>query len=338
MLAACSSRHVDALAIAPEPERPVVPDRPAPRQGNPEIPLPKPASGVLPAGAADAVLRPGSPPIVRLLEGGAEPRTDLSYAFVKGAAQKMAMGMDMAVGIKTKAGSAPQMPMPRMTMTFDTVPADKNASGEFRIDSRLVGVSVDPNGAQQEQMARALRPAIEAMKGLGMAYWVTPKGHVHDVKLDIPASVPAAAQQIMSGMSQSFESMVTPLPQEPVGVGGRWQVVSRLNSGGADILQSAIYTLRSAERARAGLDVTIVQLAASDTIRTAQMPAGMSAKVKSWSSGGSGNTQVDLKSAAPEGGTMTLKTAMEITVQGAGAGAADESAVETTTTVQVTRP
>jgi hypothetical protein len=161
---------------------------------------------------------------------------------------------------------------------------------------------------------------------------------VHDAKLDIPSSVPAAAQQIMSGMSQSVESMVTPLPQEAVGVGARWQVVSRLATGGADILQSAIYTLKSRSGNRATLDISLVQLAASDTIHTPQMPAGMNAKIKGFSSSGTGTTQMDLKSIAPENGTMTLKTAMDIGVQGAGASSADDSSVETTTTVTLGRP
>jgi len=293
---------------------------------------------VLPPGAADKVLAIGSPPIVKVLENGAEPRSDLSYALTKGTSQKMAMAMDMAVGVKSKGQTMPQTAMPRMTMTFDATTADKSPAGDFKIDSRLTATSVDPSGGQQEQMAKALRPQLDAMKGLGMVYWVTPKGHVHDVKLDVPPSVPAAAQQIMNGMSQSFESMVTPLPPEPVGVGARWQVVSRLNTGGADILQSAIYTLKARTAVRVTLDVAILQLAANDTIHTAQMPAGMSAKVRAFNSSGTGTTQVDLKSVAPEGGTMSLKTGMDISVQGAGAGAGEESTVDTTTTVSITRP
>jgi hypothetical protein len=336
------------VSITPEPERPLVvldprderTPRPAPvhatQGGNPEVPLPHPTSGVLGAGEADKVLTAGAQPIVKLLDPGADPRADLSYALTKGSAQKMVMAMDMAVGVKAKGQTMPQTPMPRMTMTFDNTAADKNPAGEFKIDSRLTSATVDPNGGQQEQMARALRPQIEAMKGLGMVYWVNPKGHVRDVKLEVPAGVPPSAQQIMNGMSQSFESMVTPLPAEPVGVGARWQVVNRISNGGADILQSAIYTLKSRTGAKAVLDVALVQLAASDTIHTAQMPAGMSAKIKTFSSSGSGSTQVDTKSVAPEGGTIALKTSMEITVQGGGSG--EESTVDTATTVTITRP
>ncbi len=352
-LTACTTRDV---SIAAEPEWPPMSEvtteamsevrtevrtearREAPQLGGggAEVSIPRPSGGVLPAGAADRVLAVGAPPIVKLLEAGAEPRSDLSYALHRGGSQALALAMDMAVTVKSNGQSMPSMPMPRMTMTFAALTADKSASGELKIDARLTGTSVEPAGGQQEQMARALRPQLDAMKGLGMLYWVTPKGRVHDLALDMPASVPPAAQQLMSVVSQSFESMVTPLPQEAVGIGARWQVVSRLASGGADILQSAVYTLRSRSGARAGLDVAVVQVAAGDTIHTPQMPAGMSAKLKSFRSAGSGGTQVDLQSVAPESGNLSLKRAVEITVQGSGAD--DESLVETTTAVTISRP
>jgi hypothetical protein len=345
LVVACSSREV---VIAPEPPRPVEPTEtkapapaPLPAPAGPTSPdqgLPPATNGVLPPGAADKILPVGGQPIVKLLEPGAEPRSDLSYALTKGSSQKLAMTMDMSMGVKVKGQSAPTMPMPRMTMTFDNGATDKNPAGEHRIESRLTGVSVDPAGGQQEQMANALRPQLEAMKGLGMLYWVNPKGRVHDVKMDLPAAMPPAAQQLLGGMSQSFESMVTPLPAEAVGVGARWQVVSRASSGGADLLQAAIYTLKSRAGSRATLEVNMMQLAANDTIHGPGMPANMSAKVKAFSSAGTGTTQVDLKSVAPESGTMTLKASMSLTVQGAGPGAGDETSVDTTTTVQVARP
>lgn len=345
--AACGRRDLPITA-EPRPlvaETAVTPERaptPAPaRQGGPATPeqgLPRATNGILPPGAADKVLPVGGQPVVKLIEPGAEPRADLSYALVKGATQKMVMAMDMTMAMKAQGQALPTTTIPRMSMGMDATAAEKNGAGEFRVDSHLTTVSVDPSGAQQEQMARALRPQLESMKGLSMVYWVNPKGHVHDVKLGMPAGMPPAAQQLLNGMSQSFESMVTPLPAEPVGLGARWQVISRTATGGADLLQSAIYTLKSRDGGRATLEVKLIQLAASDTIHSPQMPAGMSAKVKSFSSGGSGTTQVDLKSVAPEGGAMTLKTTMDIGVQGAGPGTTDDSTVETTTAVTITRP
>lgn len=332
---------LSSLAEKSVDERAPAPVRPVNQQGGPASPeqgLPRATNGILPPGAADKVLPVGGKPVVKLIEPGAEPRADLSYALVKGTTHKMVMAMDMTMAMKAAGQAVPATTIPRMSMGMDATPTEKNGAGEFKIDSHLISVSVDANGGQQEQMARALRPQLESMKGLSMVYWVNPKGHVHDVKLGMPPGMPPAAQQLLGGMSQSFESMVTPLPTEPVGVGAKWQVISRTATGGADLLQSALYTLKSRDGSRATLEVKLIQLAAADTIHSPQMPAGMAAKVKSFSSGGTGTSQVDLKSVAPEGGTMTLKTIMDIGVQGAGPGTSDDSTVETTTTVQITRP
>lgn len=340
-LVACERREVPITAEPPravtkaEMVAPAPAPAPAEQQGQG---LPPATNGVLPRGAADKVLPVGGKPIVRLLEPGAEPRSDLSYALVKGSNHKMLMAMDMSMGMKVQGQTLPATALPRMSMGLDAAAVDKSGAGEFKIDSHLKTVSVDANGGQQEQMAKALRPQLELMKGLSMVYWVNPKGHVHDVKIGMPPGMPPAAQQLLNGMSQSFESMVTPLPAEPVGVGAKWQVLSRTSTGGADLLQTATYTLKARKGQTATLEVKLTQLAASDTIQTPQMPAGMVARVKGFSSGGSGTTQVDLKSVAPESGTMSLKTVMDISVQGATPGSTEESTIDTTTSVTISRP
>lgn len=337
-IAACGRRDVPITA-EPGSLVPVLTAEPAPGgPASPEQILPRSTNGVLPPGAADKIMPIGAQPVVKLLEPGAAPRSDLSYALVKGTSNKMRMSLDMTMSVKAGGQSAPQMPIPRMTMTFDTTHADKNPAGEFKVDAVLSSVGIEPNGGQQEQMANALRPQLEAMKGLAMSYWVSPKGQARDVKLTMPPNIPPAAKQLLNGMSQSFESMVTPLPAEAVGVGARWSVVSRTANGGADLLQAAVYTLKARTGNRATLDVGIVQLAANDTIHGPQMPANMSAKVKAFHSSGAGSSQIDLKSISPEAGTMTLKTGMDLAVQGAGPDSGGTSTVETTTTVQIARP
>jgi predicted small lipoprotein YifL len=301
-----------------------------------EIALPKAKDGVLAPGAADKVLPVGAQPIIRLIDAGAEPRSDLSYALNKGGTQKLQMSMDMVMSMRMGAKSLPPTTIPTMSMQLDMAITDKSPSGEWKVDSKLTRVTVSAKGAQQEQMAAAMRPQVEGMKGLGMGYWINGKGHVRDVKLDIPKNFPAAAQQMLQGMNQSFESMVAPLPNEPVGVGARWQVISRMASAGADLLQSATYTLKARDGGKATLEVKLVQLAASDSINAPGMPPGVTTQVKSFSSGGSGTSLLDTKNVAPDTGSMALKTAMDIAVKGSNEG--DESSIETQTKVLISKP
>jgi hypothetical protein len=312
-------------------------DRSATKSGvNAPIALPKSPNGVLAAGAADKILASGAPALVRLLDPGAEPRADLSYAIAKGPAPKLGMDMDMAVSVKA-GGHVNEAKLPKMGMTLDGSTNETNAAGEWKILASLVGITIDGKGAQAEQMAAAMRPQIESMKGLGINYWLNPKGRVRDVKIELPKGFPPAAEALVQGLNQSFESMVAPLPIEAVGLGAKWQVVSRMAASGADLLQSATYTLKARDGARATLDVVTTQVSASDTIKALGAPGGALTRVKSYSSGGTGTTKIDTTSVVPEGGTTTMKTGMTVVVsQGGEPG--EESAIETRTSVTLSRP
>ena len=335
-----ASAEASAKVAAPEKSSAAAlpaPDRTSKNSGgNPPIAFPKSSHGVLAAGVADKLLASGAPAIVRLLEPGAEPRADLGYAIAKGPAPKLGMAMDMAVSVKA-GGQVNNAALPRMGMTLDGSTGETNAAGEWKILASLVDISIEGKGPQAEQMAAAMRPQIAAMKGLGINYWLNPKGRVRDVKIELPKGFPPAAQALVEGLNQSFESMVAPLPAEPVGLGAKWQVISRMAASGADLLQSATYTLKARDGVKATLDVVTTQISASDTIKALGSPSGAVTRVKSFSSGGTGTTKVDTTSVVPESGTTTMKTGMTVVVEQAGE-PGEQSAVETRTSVTLSRP
>jgi len=326
-----------------DPPKPIAVEKAAPAKSPANaaaiapIALPKAVSGVLAKGVADKILVSGGAAIVRLLEPGAEPRADLSYVIAKGPAPKLGMTMDMSMNMSSGAQKNAAK-LPRMGMTLDGAAAEKNDAGEWKILAHLVGITVDgKDGGQAEQIAAAMRKQVEAMKGLGISYWLNPKGRVRDAKVELPKGFPASAQALVEGLNQSFESMVAPLPAEPVGLGAKWQVVSRMSASGVDLLQSATYTLTARDGEHATLDVAMTQLAASDTIKSPGNPGGAVAHVKSFISGGTGTTRINTSSVVPEGGVTTMKTSVKISVS-QGAETSGESAVETLTRVELSRP
>ncbi len=110
-----------------------------------------------------------------------------------------------------------------------------------------------------------------------------------------------------------------------------------MSASGADLIQSALYTLTAREGAQATLEVTMTQLSASDTLKALGSPAGTVTRVKSFSSGGTGTTRIDTASVVPVSGTTAMKTAMTVEIA-PGNGPGEESAVETRTNVQLSRP
>jgi hypothetical protein len=294
-------------------------------------------NGILAPGEADKILAVGARPTVKLMSPGAEPRAPLSYELEQGSKHRLGMGMDMLMSIRMGEQAIPATSIPRIVMGLDMLIAEKSAQGDWKVDANLDRASLEPKGDQQKAIAQQMLPSIDGMKGMRMSYWVTPKGHVRDVQLKLPEGFPAQAQQMLQGMNQSFESMMAPLPVDAVGIGATWEVVTRVASSGADLLQFATYTLKKKTGSKALLEVTVKQLAAKATITAPGLPAGTLARLVAFKSEGSGTNEIDTKSVAPENGKMVVNSGMTLEVSGAG-GPVQETTMDTALTVTFTKP
>ncbi|UQA57385.1 hypothetical protein [Polyangium aurulentum] len=310
--------------------------------GGKAAPLPDAPNGILPKGAADKIIKLGGKPVVRLIEAGAEPRATVSYALKKGPTKPFSMGMDMQMGMKAGGMNLPATSLPRMIMLFDLAAGDRTAAGDWLVDGKLQRVDVEAKGPAQEKIAGALRPSLDSMKGLAMTYYVDEKGRVHDVKTKLPPTMPEQAAQLMAGMNQSIESMMAPLPEEPVGTGAKWEVIGRISANGADLLQVSTFTLKDRKDTLLTLDVGVKQLAAKDEVNAPGMPPGTTARIKSFQSGGTGSSSLDTTDVAPKSGTMNMKSAMSLEVKMPGGGGApaqaQDTAIETIVGITFARP
>ncbi len=284
-------------------------------------------------------MKSGGRPIVRVLEAGAKPRAAASFALVKGAAKPLQMSMDLEMSMEAGGMKLPPTTMPRMILMFDFSAGDR-AGGDWPIDGKLRTISVDPKGAAQDQIAAALRPQLGSLEGIGMNYFLDEKGRVRDVKVTLPPSIPPAAGQMMSGMTQSIESMTAPLPNEAIGVGAKWEVLSRLAANGADLLQVSTFTLEKREGDVISLDVIVKQFAAKDSVAPPGMPPGTKARLTAYKSQGGGKTVFDTKDLAPKNGSMTVDSSMSIQLQIADGEqtAMQDTSVDTKMTASYSRP
>lgn len=321
---------------APATPATVAPDAKAVALGAPVTTLPKGTNGVLAAGAADKLIVVGGKPVVSVIDAGKAPKSSLAYDVAKGAKESYGLGMDMAMKMELGGKSMPAMALPRMNMAMDFQAKDKNPANEIFVDARVSGISLDAKDATQKQVASALQGQLDGLKGLTMSYWVSPKGNVRDVKTTVPPNAPQAAQQMLQGMSQSVESMVAPLPAEEVGVGAKWTVLTRVASGGADIVQLARYTLKEKNGTKLTLDMEVEQVAAKDAINAPGMPAGVTAKLTAFDSGGKGTMTLDTKNMGPDSGTMKVLSKMGLAVDAQGK--QEKMSMEMTIGVEFTRP
>jgi hypothetical protein len=277
----------------------------------------KATNGVLPDAAADAVLAKGAASKVTLVDAGAEPREVLRYDLPAETKQSttMRMTIGMKLGLDGRAPQAVQVPTMEVKLGLASG-AKRDAAGNTSIDGRIEAVRVVPEGDAARAMAELVEGQLRALEGTRIRYAVSASGRASDVRVEAAPNAPEQATKVMGQMSQSFESMVAPLPDEAVGVGGRWVVTNRISTG-ADVLQWTTYTLKSKTGTKIEIETEVAQLAARATMTGGDLPPGIVAKVRSFSSSGRGESVLDLARLVPIRGDGQLASSVTIVAGGA---------------------
>lgn len=265
--------------------------------------LPVSKSGVLSAAQANAILKLGEPPVVKLLSPGSDPKTALAFDLKPKSKQTTEMRMTIAMAVSQGGAQAAPSRLPEVSVLLDVTTGSRTQEGDIGVTGEVAKVLVLPKGDAEAAVAKEIAASLEPTKGLKVTYLVSPKGRARNLSVDT-AKVPARAKQMVEQLKQSFEAMSVPLPVEPIGVGARWQVISRMQSG-ADVLQFNTYRLLSAQDGKLELENELVQFAAGPLFT----PDGMNAPVtiSEFASRGKGRTTVLLSKVAPEASEAGLR-------------------------------
>ena len=103
--------------------------------------------------------------------------------------------------------------------------------------------------------------------------------------------------------------------EEPVGIGAKWQSLSREDHGGANVMQLAEYTLKERSGTKLTLGYSARQLAAGDQIKLPiAAPEGTTTQLTRFVSTTSGSLVVDTREMAPIKGRSTQDTKVGIDV------------------------
>lgn len=343
--AAPAPSEATAAASAPDGATPTGSASGAPAAATPsEAPSPVAArkssarTGILKPGEADRTLAKGQTSKVRLLDAGAEPREALRYALAPGRTTGLEMGLTMTIELTQGERSVPSQKIPRIGTLLDMTTAAAPVDGALGVIALVREVAIAKDSGLPAQVAEKLMPHLQSIKGLQLAYTVTPEGRVKPAGVKLPGDKPApAADATLQQMSQSLESMIAPFPEEPVGLGARWEVVARFDSSGTELVQWSTFELkeRTAEGAQLGLQVQ--QAAARADVHPPNLPPNVTASLAAFSSRGSGESRVEFASPSPRSATMKVDSSMTLQVDQGGGAAKQQTAMKSSMVVDLSR-
>jgi hypothetical protein len=246
--------------------------------------------------------------LVTLLDAGSEPRTVLRLHPAIGDRQTISMTMKSATTTSMAGKDTSSMSMPPILMTMDVNVKDISADGEITYDMTVGDVTVagdDTNAAPG--MAAVMKSSLVGIQGMTGTGRISDRGIIKDLQMKLPAGTNPQLAQTLDQMKESVSGSSTPLPDEAVGPGAKWEYQTRVISQGMTIDQTATYELVSLEDNRLTLRNTITQNAASQTIQNPAMP-GLKMNLNKMTGNGDGTTTYDLAHIMPVAGALDEKT------------------------------
>lgn len=197
--------------------------------------------------------RPHEPPTVKLLEPGKAPLAPLRYA-LKAGEQSITITADGAMEVTRSSGST-RLPFPTLTLPIALLPVSKGISFEWQKPTFTT--------VPEDHQTGHIMTALEKSRGL-LQVADDGRGVIANILL-----TPGPSDKGTQGAMETRSILATemgkgilallevPLPAEPIGVGGRWQVERIAVRGIVTLRQFTTFTLIKREGTRLELSYRV---------------------------------------------------------------------------------
>jgi len=206
---------------------------------------------------------------------GADPKSTLRYAF-----STKSRTVDATL---TASGGPPGSPaQPPIHFAFTATPKLKSMMGkDATIDVKITKFDIKLPADAPPELAAGEAKLEKALVGVTGHFDVTQFGEIGDVAFDTDQLPPGAAN-VAGVIQQAFALIVVPLPNEPVGVGAKWEKVDskRMADQGASVSMKTTITLLSRDAHTVTLKVENTS-SGSIAVSDPRAPKGTTVEVKS---------------------------------------------------------
>jgi len=254
---------------------------------------------------------------VKLLEPGAEPRKVLRFHPKPGDKQSMVLSMKMAMAIKVGDAAEQPIKLPLMKLVMDSSVQDVATNGDITYDIVTSDGSIGEDPDVIAQVADAMKNAVAGMKGVGGKGILSSRGINKGTDIKAPPGADPQVSQFVEQMKETMAHVSTPLPEEPVGPGAKWEIKIPVKSQGMTLNQTITFELASVDGDRATGKTSITQSASNQKIQSPMMP-GTKVDLTKMTGNGTGEVTFDLGQLLPPEASVSLHQEMFTSISAGG--------------------
>ena len=239
---------------------------------------------------------------VKLISAGSEPRTVLRLHPAVGDQQTLVMTTKMNMTMSAAGNEMPAMDLPAMSTALSVEVKKISTDGEITYGINLGSTDIAAGEDAKSPTGAAMKAALGSVGEMSGEARMSDRGIVTSMEMKSTAKDNPMLTQTVDQMKESATSAATPLPEEAVGPGAKWEHRTKIKSQGMTVDQVQTVELLSVDGDRVELKCTITQSAANQKIENPTMP-GLKMDLVKLVTTGSGKSSVDLGHLLPVSAT-----------------------------------
>ncbi len=268
--------------------------------------------------ATQPAVQPGSRPTVKLLNPGASPRQLLRIAPRPGLASVIELTMWITARQLLDGAETPETPSPGVLMSFaTTVTGIEGERISYTFECIRGDLIEDP--AIPPAILDILRGGIQMVVGLRGTGVISDRAESLGATVTTVPGMDAGILTHAAAIDQLLDQITTPLPAEPVGVGGSWEITNTITQDGLTVHETIICTLAASDGKTVRIDMDIRRRADPQPVRDPNMPPGASADLSSFTFSGTGRAVLRLDRLHPVEAVINVKSSSTMQMKFGGA-------------------
>jgi hypothetical protein len=220
--------------------------------------------------SASVAPAPKSP--VKLVDAGAEPRKVLRFHGQPGDKQTTLMIMKSTVDMG--AQGQPPVITPAVTLPLDITTKGISPNGDITYEIVLGDVTVAEDTNATPQTAQAMKTIMSSIKGVTITGVMSDRGISKKTDVKAPPGSSPQIQQAVEQLKEGFSNMDSPLPEEAVGAGAKWQINRPTKFQGISGQQTESYQLVSIDGDHVNLSMNLNVAATNQMMQTLSTTSG----------------------------------------------------------------
>ncbi len=226
-----------------------------------------------PAGGGAAAPEDGA--AAKLVEAGQDPKVARRYAFTAGKAETRVGQVKVSISVETPGAPPQQQAQPALELTMKLT-AKAAQKGSYPFDLKLEKVGLAEGQGLGAQAAAEVTKQLGPLAGLTSKLEISNKGTVGELTFSGDERMQKqGTAEVLDLLQQTAELLSVPFPEEPIGVGAKWDVQNVSVTQGAKVTTLTHFTLKEWTGDAGVVGAEIVRSAPKTPLRDPRMPGAM---------------------------------------------------------------